>query len=85
MKARLNRQPLFVMTSSERLLNMLTEVNEPAEMMHPPVQASIATDPFCLQGEIRPEALGASTNTYQPVLVFATSNRDIPDSLKTTV
>ena len=33
-------------------------------------QAPIATDPFASRGEIRPEAVGASTNTVQPVLVF---------------
>ena len=33
-------------------------------------QALIATDPFASMGEKRPGAVGASTNTFQPVLVF---------------
>ena len=60
----------FVTASSDRSLNTLTEVENLVEMVHRSGQAPIVTDPLCLRGEICSEAVGASTNTYQPVLVF---------------
>ena len=46
-------------------LKALTEMEEPAEMGKP--LESGATDPFASRSEIRGEAVGAWTNTVQPV------------------
>ena len=39
-----------VTASKNRSFNPLTEVEEPAEIVHRSGQALIATDPFCLHG-----------------------------------
>ena len=59
-----------VKASCYRSLKTLTEAEEPAEIGKSLGTGAIATDSFCLQGEKRPEAVGALTNTVQPVLVF---------------
>ena len=64
-------------------LNTLTEVEEPAE-----IGVLLGTGAHCHRSilrEIRHEAVDASTNTVQPVLVLiANSNGHLPDSSKTT-
>ena len=58
-----------VTSSYCRSLNTLTEVEEHAEMGKL-LETGSPQIPFVSGAEIRPEAVGASTNTVQPVLVF---------------
>ena len=59
-----------VTASCYRSLNTVTEAGNLQKWVNRSGQAPIATDHFASSGEIRPEAVGATTNTVQPVLLF---------------
>ena len=64
-----------VLTSYDRSLNALTEVDEPAEMGVSLETGPIVTDPFSFRLELRPEAVDASTNITLPSLIAGHSLR----------